>query len=250
MNHPRVLYTRYGDRARSERRRSQALHVRLPGMDGGVCSGAPTIVDRRHRVDDDAIDEDACQIRSGSAPRTRAACRNLILTLPRREGAANIAALRTDAGRLDRAVQVIAPAGVMKCPCPCRRVRGVCLGTSDHVSTSRFGGWPVRETLRGLLHAPVAPRAHRPVATVVIARRPGRVRECRSVVVRSRITPGAPGPAVAGGTTPPYRILPDSDQPAAPPYYRLIAAGRAASGSVPVISARSSSASCSVVRPR
>lgn len=73
------------------------------------------IENKTHHVRDVTFGEDASQIRSGAAPQIRAACCNLIMALLRRDGVANIAAaLRTDAGRPDRAVQFVATAGVMK----------------------------------------------------------------------------------------------------------------------------------------
>jgi len=68
-----------------------------------------------HHVRDVTFGEDASQIRSGAAPQIRSACCNLLMALVRRNGVANIAAaLRTYAGRPDRAVHLIATAGVMK----------------------------------------------------------------------------------------------------------------------------------------
>jgi hypothetical protein len=66
------------------------------------------IENRLHWVRDVTFDEDRCQIRSGAAPQAVAACRNLVLALLRRGGAANIAAaLRTHAGRPATAIHLL-----------------------------------------------------------------------------------------------------------------------------------------------
>lgn len=73
------------------------------------------IENQTHHVRDATFGEDVSPIRTGAAPQVRAACCNLIMALRRRAGTANVAAaLRTYAGRADRAVQVVATAGVMK----------------------------------------------------------------------------------------------------------------------------------------
>jgi hypothetical protein len=65
-----------------------------------------------HWVRDVTWDEDRSQIRSGAAPQTFAACRNLAATLLRRAGVTNLAAaLRTLAGRPHLAIQLVASAG-------------------------------------------------------------------------------------------------------------------------------------------
>ena len=75
------------------------------------------IENRLHHVRDVTFDEDRSQVRTGAAPQTTAACRNLALALLRRAGHANIAAAtRTFAGRASQAIALVATAGcqVMK----------------------------------------------------------------------------------------------------------------------------------------
>lgn len=64
-----------------------------------------------HYVRDVTFDEDRSTVRSGAAPQTLAACRNLAMALLRRSGLASIAAgLRTFAGRPHSAIRLIAVA--------------------------------------------------------------------------------------------------------------------------------------------
>lgn len=73
-----------------------------------VLRGHWGIENRLHYVRDMAWDEDRSQVRSGAAPQTLAAVRNLALALLRRVGCANVtAALRTNAGRPQRAVDLV-----------------------------------------------------------------------------------------------------------------------------------------------
>ncbi len=66
-----------------------------------------------HYVRDVTFDEDRSAVRSGAAPQTLAACRNLAIALLRRAGLAPIAAgLRTFAGRPHSAIRLIAFAGL------------------------------------------------------------------------------------------------------------------------------------------
>ncbi len=66
-----------------------------------------------HYVRDVVFDEDRSTVRSGAAPQTLAACRNLAIALLRRSGLASIATgLRTFAGRPHRAIHFIAFAGL------------------------------------------------------------------------------------------------------------------------------------------
>ena len=66
-----------------------------------------------HYVRDVTFDEDRSTVRSGAAPQTLAACRNLAMALLRRSGLASIAAgLRTCAGRPHTAIRLIALAGL------------------------------------------------------------------------------------------------------------------------------------------
>ncbi len=59
-------------------------------------------------VRDVTFDEERCPIRTGAAPQTVAACRNLVFALLRRAGATTIAAaLRTHAGRPAVAIRLI-----------------------------------------------------------------------------------------------------------------------------------------------
>ena len=66
-----------------------------------------------HYVRDVTLDEDRSTVRSGAAPQTLAACRNLAIALLRRSGLSSIAAgLRTFAGRPHSAIRHIASAGL------------------------------------------------------------------------------------------------------------------------------------------
>ena len=66
-----------------------------------------------HYVRDVSFDEDHSTVRSGAAPQTLAACRNLAIALLRRSGLSSIAAgLRTFAGRPHLAIRHIASAGL------------------------------------------------------------------------------------------------------------------------------------------
>jgi predicted transposase YbfD/YdcC len=66
------------------------------------------IENRLHWVRDVTFDEDRSQTRTGSAPQVMAACRNLALSLLRRQGHTNIAAaVRTYAGRPPAAVALL-----------------------------------------------------------------------------------------------------------------------------------------------
>jgi len=70
------------------------------------------IENRLHHVRDVTFDEDRSTVRSGAAPQTLAACRNLAIALLRRAGLSTIAAgLRSYAGRPHAAVRLIASAG-------------------------------------------------------------------------------------------------------------------------------------------
>jgi hypothetical protein len=63
-------------------------------------------------VRDVTFDEDRSQCRSGAAPQTFAACRNLAIALLRRCHCTNIAAaLRTNAGRPSLAVKLVLAPG-------------------------------------------------------------------------------------------------------------------------------------------
>jgi hypothetical protein len=65
-----------------------------------------------HYARDLTFDEDRSTVRSGGAPQTLAACRNLAMALLRRSGLASIASgLRTFAGRPHTAIRLIACAG-------------------------------------------------------------------------------------------------------------------------------------------
>ena len=71
------------------------------------------IENRLHWVRDVTYDEDRSQIRTGAAPQTVAACRNLAIALLRRAGHPNIAAAtRTYAGRPRAAIALVATAGI------------------------------------------------------------------------------------------------------------------------------------------
>src|SRR6185312_12235296 len=62
-----------------------------------------------HYIRDLTFDEDRSSVRSGAAPQTLAACRNLAMALLRRSGLSSIAAgLRTFAGRPLTAISLIA----------------------------------------------------------------------------------------------------------------------------------------------
>ena len=64
------------------------------------------IENRLHWVRDVTWDEDRSQVRRGAAPEVLAACRNLAISVLRRQGCANLAAaLRTNAGRPVQAVR-------------------------------------------------------------------------------------------------------------------------------------------------
>lgn len=64
------------------------------------------IENRLHWVRDVTWNEDRSQVRSGAAPEVLAACRNLAISLLRRQGCPNLAAaLRTNAGRPGQAVR-------------------------------------------------------------------------------------------------------------------------------------------------
>lgn len=70
------------------------------------------IENRSHYVRDVTFDEDRSQIRSGAAPQTFAACKNLAIALLRRQGWTNIAAaVRCYAGRPGHATALVASAG-------------------------------------------------------------------------------------------------------------------------------------------
>lgn len=72
------------------------------------------IENRTHHVRDVTFDEDRSQVRSGAAPQTFAACKNLTLALLRQAGWQNIAqAVRSYAGRPRRAVTLVASAGII-----------------------------------------------------------------------------------------------------------------------------------------
>ena len=71
------------------------------------------IENRLHWVRDVTFAEDHSQIRTGAAPRTVAACRNLAITLLRRAKQPNIAAAtRTYAARPTAAITLVATAGL------------------------------------------------------------------------------------------------------------------------------------------
>lgn len=71
------------------------------------------IENKAHWVRDVTFDEDRSQIRSGAAPEAFAGCRNLAVTLLRRQGCGNIAAaLRTYAARPAQAVKLVLSAGL------------------------------------------------------------------------------------------------------------------------------------------
>jgi len=71
------------------------------------------IANKLHWVRDVTVDEDRSQVRRGAAPQAMAGCRNLVIALLRRDGAANIAAAcRTDAGRPHAAIARVATAGL------------------------------------------------------------------------------------------------------------------------------------------
>ena len=73
------------------------------------------IENRLHHVRDVTFDEDRSSVRSGAAPQTLAACRNLAMALLRRAGRPNIAAgLRSYAGRPHTAITLIASAGTSR----------------------------------------------------------------------------------------------------------------------------------------
>ena len=73
------------------------------------------IENRLHYVRDVTFDEDRSTVRSGAAPQTLAACRNLAIALLRRAGLPTIAAgLRTYAGRPHAAIALIASAGTSR----------------------------------------------------------------------------------------------------------------------------------------
>jgi hypothetical protein len=64
------------------------------------------IENRLHWVRDVTWDEDHSQVRSGAAPEVLAACRNLAISLLRRQGCPNLAAaLRTNAARPSQAIR-------------------------------------------------------------------------------------------------------------------------------------------------
>ncbi len=64
-------------------------------------------------VRDVTFGEDLSHIRTGTAPQTVAACRNLVIALLRQAGATSIAgALRTSAGRPATAIRLVATAGI------------------------------------------------------------------------------------------------------------------------------------------
>lgn len=66
-----------------------------------------------HWIRDVDWDEDRSQVRTGAAPQVLAACRNLAQSLLRRQRCGNIAAaLRTNAGRPNRAAQLVLTGGV------------------------------------------------------------------------------------------------------------------------------------------
>jgi predicted transposase YbfD/YdcC len=75
------------------------------------------IENKLHHVRDVTFDEDRSAVRTRAAPQVGAACRNLVIALLRRTGAANIAAAcRTFAGRPLTAIALVATIGsqVMK----------------------------------------------------------------------------------------------------------------------------------------
>ena len=73
------------------------------------------IENRLHSVRDVTFDEDRSTVRSGAAPHSLAACRNLALALLRPAGLPNIAAgLPTSAGRPHAAVALITSAGTSR----------------------------------------------------------------------------------------------------------------------------------------
>ena len=75
------------------------------------------IENKLHHVRDVTFDEDRSAVRTKSAPQVCAACRNLVIALLRRLGAANVAAAcRTFAGRPLPAIALVATVGcqVMK----------------------------------------------------------------------------------------------------------------------------------------
>lgn len=81
----------------------------------GLARGHWGIENKIHYVRDVTFDEDRCQIRSGAAPQTFAACRNLAIALLRRRHATNIAAaLRRCAWRPRLAVRLVLAAGAKR----------------------------------------------------------------------------------------------------------------------------------------
>lgn len=74
-----------------------------------------SIENQLHYVRDETFGEDRSQIRSGGAPQVMAACRNLVLTLLRRRGHANVAAaLRTFAARPLQAISLLLSAHLLQ----------------------------------------------------------------------------------------------------------------------------------------
>lgn len=70
------------------------------------------IENRVHWVRDVTWDEDRSQVRTGAAPEALAACRNLAISLLRRQGCTNVAAaLRTNAGRPAQTVRSLLAVG-------------------------------------------------------------------------------------------------------------------------------------------
>ncbi len=80
------------------------------------------IENRLHYVRDVAFDEDRSTVRSGAAPQTLAACRNLAIALLRRAGLPTSAAgLRTFADRPHAAIALIAASGAARGNAPAGR---------------------------------------------------------------------------------------------------------------------------------
>jgi uncharacterized protein YgbK (DUF1537 family) len=113
----RRLVVRGGQVAKTEMEVSYAITSAPPARANATrllqgLRGHWGIENKIHWVRDVTMDEDRCQIRSGAAPQTMAACRNLALTLLRRAGHQNIAAaLRTLAARPAEAVRLVVSAG-------------------------------------------------------------------------------------------------------------------------------------------
>jgi hypothetical protein len=112
------------ERRRTQVRRGQAVRATEIEVSYAITSAPPDQADahvlqqvlrghwgienKLHYVRDLAWDEDRCQVRSGAAPQTLAAGRNLALALLHQRGCTNVtAALRTNAGRPQRAVDLV-----------------------------------------------------------------------------------------------------------------------------------------------